>query len=72
MHISEGIDIPVYQDSPFHFLGKIHIISTLHIITHEIPYNDLLIAARQIGMCQKIHLSYNALSNFAIINRKSL
>ena len=56
VHIGERVYIAVYQDSFPHLIRKILIASPLHIVAHEVPYNDLLIASREISMCQKIHL----------------
>jgi hypothetical protein len=55
MHIGEGVYIAVDQDAFFHLVRIILVTSPLYVIAHKIPYNDLLIASREVGMGQKIH-----------------
>jgi len=55
VHVSKRVNIAMNQDPFHHLLGKLLIASTLHIVAHEISYNDFLIASREVCMCKKIH-----------------
>jgi hypothetical protein len=55
VHIGEGVYIAMYED-PFHYLFRImEVVSSLDVIAHEIPHNDLFIASGEVSMGQKIH-----------------
>jgi hypothetical protein len=61
MGVGKGINITMDQDPFPHQFRKMHIILSLHVITHEVPYNDLLIAPRKICVGKKIHLAVREL-----------
>ena len=45
VHIRKGIDIAVDQDPLLYLLWKKEVVSSFHVIAHEVSHNDLFIAS---------------------------